>query len=186
MNENEKMVRKLAKLQFLYIRWMERHVFRNMFRSYGKANEVINPKIGNMVIEKYKDGVEHLRKLAERNCKNEDIVNAIKELEKDIKKSEIAELRFGLNNGTFTDKEVKLDNLLLRSQLFMNGNMVGIKYIVENFGLSESTVKQACQQERLLNTRKVGNNWMVHIPEVKAYWEIPDNDEDNLYYGWKY
>ena len=52
----------------------------------------------------------------------------------------------------------------------MISEMVGIKYIVENLGLSENAIKQACQQENLLNTQKVGKTWLIHISECRSYW----------------
>ena len=61
-----------------------------------------------------------------------------------------------------------------------------IKYIVENLGLTESAVKQACQQQRILNTKKIGKSWIVHIPECRAYWNIQDTDNSHLYQNWEY
>ena len=42
------------------------------------------------------------------------------------------------------------------------------------------------QQERLLNTEKIGRDWRVHLPECRAYWNIPYTDEKDIYYDLKY
>ena len=68
----------------------------------------------------------------------------------------------------------------------MENGFVGIKDIAKYLGLTESAVKQACQQNRLLNTRKIGKTWLVHIPECRAYWGIPDTDVTHLYKDWEY
>ena len=75
---------------------------------------------------------------------------------------------------------------MLKRKFFMINEMVGIKELCSILGLTESAVKQACQQERLLNTKKIGKNWMVHIPECRAYWNIPDEDEKHLYKDYIY
>ena len=69
---------------------------------------------------------------------------------------------------------------------FMTNEMVSIRYIADNLGLTESAVKQACQQQRLMNTKKVGKTWMVHLPEFKNYWNIKDIEEDSLYKDFTY
>jgi len=182
MDENEKMVKELAKLQYLYIRWIERHKFKfdNFYKTYKEVNEELKKE--DTTITTYKNTVEILKKLIKKNCENYYILGSIIKLEKKIKESEIANLRLGLNDGTFTSLEVTLDAILFISQLFMNMNMVEIKFVVENFGLAKNTIKRACQQERLLNTKRIENNWIVHIPEVKTYWNILDDDKNNLYY----
>lgn len=51
---------------------------------------------------------------------------------------------------------VKTKTELTRRQLYYTSNMVSIKDVVGIFNnfVTESAVKQACQQERLLNTKK--------------------------------
>lgn len=66
--------------------------------------------------------------------------------------------------------------------------MVSIKDVVGIFNnvVTESAVKQACQQERLLNTKKIGKTWIVNIEECRAYWNIPDTENSHLYNDWIY
>ena len=70
----------------------------------------------------------------------------------------------------------------------MTNCMVKIKDAIKelNNKVTETAIKQACQQERLLNTKKVGKTWMVHIPECRAYWNIPDVEEKHLYKDYIY
>ena len=83
-------------------------------------------------------------------------------LKESINNSNIKELRFGLEpQKKFTEEEKLLDYEMLKRKFFMINEMVGIKELCSILGLTESAVKQACQQERLLNTKKIGKNWMV-------------------------
>ena len=92
------------------------------------------------------------------------------------------DLRFGVEpQFKFTEIEKELYDYKIIRTLYMVNEMVGIKDVAEILGLTESAIKQACQQERLLNTRKIGNNWMVHISECRDYWNIPDTEESHLY-----
>ena len=44
----------------------------------------------------------------------------------------------------------------------MTNEMVSIRYIVDNLGLTESAVKQARQQQRLMNTKRLERHgWFI-------------------------
>lgn len=187
MNENELLVKELIKLQILCMRWVERHTNLRCV-TYRDMDRIL--KGGKLTIT-YKDAVKNLKMNIDKYCKNDYLINSVLELEENVNNSEIYNLRFGVEpQRKFTELEYKLDSFIIKRTLFMINEMVGIKYIVEDvakeLNLTESAVKQACQQERLLNTRKIGNNWMVHIPECRAYWNIPDDDETHLYKDWEY
>ena len=135
----------------------------------------------------YGEAVHNLKMNIEKHCKNDYLIESVSKLKEDIANSDICDLKFGVEpKGGFSKLENMLDTEGLNRRFFMLNEMVGIKYIVENLGLTDSAVKQACQQERLLNTKKIGNNWMVHIPECRAYWNIPDTEEGGLYKDWVY
>ena len=93
-----------------------------------------------------------------------------------------------LKESGYNSTRILKENIISQSamQKLRNNEMVGIKELCSILGLTESAVKQACQQERLLNTKKIGKNWMVHIPECRAYWNIPDEDEKHLYKDYIY
>lgn len=76
----------------------------------------------------------------------------------------------------------------MKQQFFMTNCMVQIKDLVGILDnkITETAVKQACQQERLLNTQKIGKTWLVHIPECRAYWNIPEIEETHLYKDYIY
>ena len=108
-------------------------------------------------------------------------------LKEEIENSNIKELRFGLEpQKKFTELESELDMELTKYHLLYNSDTVEIKRVVELLDgkVTESAIKQACQQERLMNTKKVGNVWLVSLSECRNYWEIPDEDEKAL--KWEY
>lgn len=181
--DNKELIKQMVKLQVLCVRWVERNT-NLQCKTFGDMDRIL--KGGKLTIT-YKDAVKNLRSNIEKHCKNEYLLNSILELTTEINNSEISDLRFGFEpQRKFTNLEQELDNEVLKRTMYMTGEMVGIKYIGEHLGVAETTVKQACQQERLLNTTKVGKSWVVHIPECRAYWNIKDTDEFHLYKNWEY
>ena len=180
---NKELIKQMVKLQVLCVRWVERNS-NLQCKTFGDMDRIL--KGGKLTIT-YKDAVANLKKNIEKHCKSEYLLNSFLELETEINKSEIADLRFGFEpQRKFTELERELDNLVLKRTMYMTGEMVGIKYIEEHLNIAETTVKQACQQERLLNTTKVGKSWLVHIPECRDYWGVPNTDECSLYKDWEY
>ncbi len=166
------------------MRWVERNT--NLKCSTHRDMERI--LTSNKLTCTYIEAVENLKKNILKCCSNSSfLLEEVIKLEKIIREDEIRNLRFGIEpQKKFSDEEKELDYHKVKRTFFMISEMVGIKYIVENLGLSESAVKQACQQERLLNTQKVGKTWLVHIPECRSYWRIPDTDESHLYHDFIY
>ncbi|MBS5926150.1 MAG: hypothetical protein ACLS2V_12635 [Clostridium paraputrificum] len=181
---NKDIISKLVKLQILTIRWVERNTGL-VCATHRDIERVIT---SNKLTCTYLEAVDNLKFNIKKYCNTSSyLIEEVLKLEDMIKQSDIGNLRFGLEpQKKFTEEEKELDSHKIKRTLFMLNEMVGIKYIVEKLGLTESAVKQACQQERLLNTKKVGNNWMVHIPECRSYWNIPDVEESNLYKDWVY
>lgn len=181
--ESKLLIKEMVKLQILCVRWVERNT-NLQCATFGDIDRIL--KGGKYTIT-YNEAMKNLKTNIDKYCKNNYLMESALKLEYDIKQSEISTLRFGLEpQRKFTELESELDTEILKRTLFMTTEMVGIKYIVENLGLTEGAVKQACQQERLLNTKKMGKNWMVHIPECRSYWNIPDTDSKHLYKDWKY
>lgn len=181
---NKDIVSKLVKLQILTIRWVE----RNTSLVCATQRDIERVITSNKLTCTYLEAIDNLKTNIKKYCNTSSyLIEEVLKLEEIIKQSDIVNLRFGIEpQKKFTEEEKELDNHKIKRTLFMLSEMVGIKYIVENLGLTESAVKQACQQERLLNTKKVGNNWMVHIPECRTYWNIPDSEESHLYKDWLY
>lgn len=182
--ENKEIVKQLVKLQILCMRWVERNT--NLKCSTHRDMDRI--LTSNKLTCTYGDAVQNLKDNIIRFCgESSYLLEKVAKLQEEITESSIKDLRFGLEpQKNFTQEEKELDNYKLQRTFFMINEMVGIKFIVDALGLTESQVKQACQQERLLNTKKIGRNWMVHIPECRAYWNMQDTEEGHLYKDWEY
>ncbi|MPM63329.1 hypothetical protein SDC9_110209 [bioreactor metagenome] len=182
MNFKE-MVKELVKLHILCTRWVERNTNFRCFTFRG-MDSILK---GDKFTVTYREAVENLKINIEKYCKSDYLLTSVLQLEQSILKSEIAGLRFGTEPyQKFTELEKELNTEVLKRTLYMTYGMVSIKRVGEILGLTEGAVKQACQQERLLNTQKVGKTWLVHIEECRAYWNIPDTDEGQLYNDWIY
>lgn len=182
MND-KKLVADLVKLQILCMRWVE----RNTNLRCDTHRDMDRILMENKLTLTYSEGVDNVKKNILRYCKNEYLLKSIAELEDSIKSSSIKNLKFGLDQaGLFSKKERELDEYLLKRKLYMITGMVGIKRMAEIIGVKETTIKQACQQERLMNTVKIGSNWTVHIPECRAYWNKPEEDQTLAYYEFEY
>lgn len=182
--KNKEMVKQLVKLQILCMRWVE----RNTTLTCATHRDMDSILTSNKLTCTYGDAVGNLKNNIIKFCRESNyLVEEVTKLQEEIMESDIKALRFGIEpQKKFTEEEKELDNYKLQRTFYMINEMVGIKYIVEALKLTESQVKQACQQERLLNTKKLGKNWMVHIPECRTYWNIPDTEEGHLYKDWEY
>lgn len=177
--DNKELIKEMVKLQVLYVRWVERNTDLRC-HSFGDLDVILKGKKFTIT---YKEAVENLKTNIEKYCENDYLLKSVLQLKKNIYESELSNLRFGYEpQKKFTDLEYSLNIEVLQRTIFMLNGMVEIKHIVENLGIKESTIKQACQQERLLNTKKLGRTWMVHIPECRSYWDIPNTDTK----GWNY
>lgn len=182
---NIDIVRKMVKLQVLCVRYVERNTTLKC-KTHRDMDRII---MGAKLTCTYREAAENLYNNIKKYCSNSALLEEILKLKESIDNSNIKDLRFGLEpQKKFTDEEKELDTEMLKIKFFMINGMVGIKDIVEILGgvVTESAVKQACQQERLLNTTKIGKSWIVHIPECRAYWNIPDEDEKHLYKDYIY
>jgi len=181
--ETIEMVHELGKLQILLIRWVERNTDLKC-QTFGDMNVLIQ---GKHLTATYKEGVENLKfYMKNANPRPQQLIDSLIELETKINQSKLKDLRFGENpQRRFTEEEHEFQRILTLRQLYMLNSMVTIKVASERLGISESTIKQACQQERLLNTKKIGTTWEVHMHECRAYWNIKDIDSP-AYIDWKY
>lgn len=181
--ENKMLIKDLVKLQILCMRWVERNTSLKCNTHRDMDRIIMNEKLTCT----YEEALENLKNNIKKYCKNDYLMESVLKLEDALKESDIVNLRFGLEpQKKFSDLEKELDTELLKRKFFMINEMVGIKEAAEILGLTETAIKQACQQERLLNTKKIGKSWMVHIPECRAYWNIKDEDEKHLYQDYVY
>ncbi|APH14019.1 hypothetical protein NPD5_3828 [Clostridium sporogenes] len=177
----ERIIADLVRLQFIVIRYIE----RNSNIKYRTHRDLENVLTGGVPTVTYSKAIDNLLKHSRmRIHDNDDIINNIVELKDKIDNSEIKDLHFGMAVSSGLENE--LDQYVLRRTFFMITSMVTIKDASELLDIPEITIKQACQQERLLNTEKIGRGWRVHLPECRAYWKIPYTDEKDIYYDLKY
>lgn len=181
---NQELINRLVKLQFLTIRWVERHTNLKC-PTHRHAERILT---GNKYTCTYLEAINNLKANIIKHCSSSEyITREMVNLLQDIKESNIKDFRTGVEPKIkFTKEERELDTHRVKRTFFMIGEMVDIKYMAKELGLTESAIKQACQQERLLNTKKIGNNWTVHIPECRAYWNIPEVDNRFIFKDWVY
>ena len=184
MTEEIRLVKQLAKLNILCVRYAERH----KHLVYSTWRDVERFITGGKPACTYEYAVNKLYENANKLCKNSDyLVSETIKLKEEIENSTIKELRFGLEHRKkFTELENELDIELTKYHLLYNSDTVEIKKAAEilDCKVTESAIKQACQQERLMNTKKVGNVWLVSISECRNYWNIQNEDEKSL--KWEY
>lgn len=185
LNENRILVKELVKLHILCIRYVERNT-NLICKSYRDIDRVLTK---NKLVVSYAEGVSNLKENILKYCSdNQFLLESVADLEEKIIKSEIAELKFG-DNRSDVELENDLNNWQLRCQFFYETSMVSIKTVAEELDMSVDTIKTACQRERLMNTKKIGKSWLVHIPECRAYWNkplAPGEDEHLAYFDWEY
>ena len=177
MTEEIRLVKQLAKLNILCVRYAERH----KHLVYSTWRDVERFITGGKPACTYEYAVNKLYENANKLCKNSDyLVSETIKLKEEIENSTIKELRFGLEpRKKFTELENELNTELTKYHLLYNSDTVEIKKAAEilDCKVTESAIKQACQQERLMNTKKVGNVWLVSISECRNYWNIQNEDE---------
>lgn len=184
MTEEIRLVKQLAKLNILGVRYAERH--KGLI--YSTWRDVERFITGGKPACTYEYAVNKLCENAMKLCGNSDyLVSETLKLKEEIENNDIKELRFGLEpRKKFTELENELNTELTKYHLLYNSDTVEIKKAAEILDgkVTESAIKQACQQERLMNTKKVENVWLVSLSECRNYWEIPDEDEKAL--KWEY
>ena len=117
-----KLVKKLAKLNILCVRYVERHTNLRC-PTWRDVNRVIT---ANKLTCKYGDAVNNLYKNIMKLCKNSEyLTGEIIKLKEEIEQSNIKELRFGvLPQKKFTERESELDEGLIKCQFYYNSEMV--------------------------------------------------------------
>lgn len=173
-------IEKLIKLNMLYIREMQREGIKQ-FKFHGELWDNLTNRTSNCTVGM---AVQNLKDKIDRNSNIDYLKTEIISLQQEINNSDIKDLRF-YNGKDFTEQEIKLENLALKRVLYML-DMIPISEAMEIVKQSQTAIKQACQQNRLLNTEKRSKTWFVHIGECKEYWNVEDKNENSLYNNWEY
>ena len=181
--ENKELIRLLSKLQVLCVRYVERHTSLRCV-SYRDIDRIITK---NKLTCTYAEAIENLYNNISKYCReNSYLMEQILNLKEAFDLSEILNLRFGVEpQRKFNALEKDLDIYREKQIFFYIGEMNSIKDTCAVLGLNEETIKKACQEERLLNTKKVGNGWQVNLRECMQYWS-KTLKEDGLYKDWVY
>jgi excisionase family DNA binding protein len=151
------------------------------FTNYGKIEDIMTMKKQNIT---HRDAANNILEMANKLCKNELLLNRIKEMRKDVLLSDIADVKLisHWNPKAENELESELADVETKTLLQLNIGMLSVTEASELTGIKNNTIKQACQQGRLFNIKKVGKGWQVNIDEVKEYWDVKEerslNDED--------
>lgn len=106
-------------------------------------------------------------------CHSETLLKRMHELA--CKFDEVSHYRFEVGYSyvqELTPLEYRLNNIMLKTSFKCTQHDVLLKYASDITGIPETTIKQACQQGRLINVSKAGKVWLVNLNEVKEYWGI--------------
>lgn len=113
---------------------------------------------------------EYLSKF-KKLCQSNKIMDMIEDLEKDI--DPIKDLRFEDKHditGELTCLEYRLNTVMLKTVIKLIREDVPLQVASKLTGIPETTIKHACQKERLMNVYKRGNSWVVNLNEIQEYW----------------
>lgn len=147
------------------------------FPTYGKIEEVMTRTKRNTT---YKDAANNIFEMASKNCKNDILLKRIEEIRKNILLSDIADTKMisHWNSKAQNVLESELSKVVTDTMIELNIGMYSLSEASEMTRINADTIKQACQDGRLLNVRKVGRGWQVNLGEVKAYWNITEENRD--------
>ncbi|MGV2685418.1 hypothetical protein GNF82_13600 [Clostridium perfringens] len=163
------LIENFARLHVYYIR--ERSLLYNeVFNSTVDIERIV---FGDNVSRTYEAGIQDLVTKVWDGSKNKRLILLADNLHGGLYKSSIQDLRFcSLHSEDITEEEKILNMFRTKLLITLLIDSITIKQAAEKTGVSESAIKQACQQDRLLNKRKVGTTWLVSETEVREYWEV--------------
>ena len=171
-----KVAEEMARLQVLCFRYVERNTKYKMTMQTVRNVERIAMK--NKLRIDYLSGACNLEENILNYCQDSKyLLDAVVELKENIIRNEMCDLRFGENlNNNFSEEEKLLEHKRIEKMLNMSFEMTGITEAAEYLEINAETIKKAAQEERLLNTKKVGKTWLVYIPECRDYWHIESKE----------
>lgn len=157
-------IEKLIKLNVLYIREMERRQILKINSYYEYWNILINNSSNYTIYE----ASQNLENNIFENSRIKYLKDQIQLLKYKTNDPSISNLRLAGDN--LTEQELILQNVALRNMIYMN-DLVSISEASERINRTTVAIKQACQQQRLLNTKIINNKtWFVHVGECEKYW----------------
>lgn len=174
LSNEQFLVKEIVKMQVFFAAEVRRVGAKNTgFRQMITYRDLEKIILKNSTYATYGEAARNLKENIQLFSRNEYLKKSIFELEQKVISSNIKNLRFGLA-PSLTKEEHDLDTFMMRVR-FLFLDHAEIKKISEVTGIKISTIKQACQSERLLNTQKVGATWMASLHEVKQYWRLGED-----------
>ncbi len=171
MNEQQKeLVKEMVSCNTFLVRNIEANT-NLKFPTYGKTEEIMTKTKKNTT---YKDAANNILEVATKHCKNDLLLNRITEMRKNILLSDISDIRLISHWNTRAQSELESDlsKVMTDTVIELNVGMYSLVEASEIVGINNETIKQACQDGRLFNVRKVGRGWQVNLNEIKEYWKI--------------
>jgi predicted site-specific integrase-resolvase len=175
MNEQQKeLVKEMVSCNTYLIRNIEANT-NLKFPTYGKVEEVMTKTKKNTT---YKDAANNILEMATKHCKNDILLNRIEEMRKNILLNDLSDIKMlsHWNTRPQNELESELSSVITNTVIELNIGMYSLSEASETTGINNETIKQACQDGRLLNIRKVGRGWQVNLNEVKKYWNISEKE----------
>ena len=163
----EDLIYKFAKLYMALYRLLQKRNY-SIFLYVEDFNEFL---YDNKDIISFEEAGENLNRYISTLSFNDKLIKDASELLTMIKSSDYKDYRitYKLN---LLNKDELIFMAILRNYLFLlNISMIDSKQCSKLFNVSKSGIKQACQQNRLSNSIKVGGNWLISIYECKDYWK---------------
>lgn len=159
MDDLEVVVKKFAKIHVILFKTFQRN--STTYYDYIKIFRAI-------VFEKNFKTYGDVFNFYKLENKNKIIRNLLNELDDSIYL--IYDIKFGLKTNDISSIDYKVNAIFYCSIINLISYDVNIKIASELTGITEAAIKQACQQERLLNVYKIGKTWVVNLLEISEYW----------------
>lgn len=176
--DNKKAIMKLVKLQTLLIRYIER--YNN--KKFVTAREIESLLSNDKFVFTYEEAINNLILYAdEYHC---DIIeDELLQLNYIISEGPLKQLNTGVLEGDvkYTELEHQLNSFRLTQTITsLNSCCYTITEATNiiRWKIKDTTMKKACQNGILLNTKKVSSLWLVDIQEVREHWNVAQNIEE--------
>lgn len=159
----KKIARDLGILQVLCVRYLERHRIK-YFKTHKDLDSIL---LGDNYYRTFEEAIKILLKWKSK-INNFEIQNKMVYIQEEIKKMDMTKLRIGIYSD-FTELEKIINLELKKGKVSMLVEMFNINEVSEKINTDISLIKEACEKELLLNTKRSKSGWIVHLPECKQF-----------------
>lgn len=148
------LVQQLSRVHSLCACYMDPN--NSKFLTINDLDELI---MNNNLTVTYEEAIENLKAYA-----NISILDAVSDLQKQIKNSPISKLRLGDGDSLYP-LELELDKLRVKT-LFAYNIFSVISDLAKDLNMSSATIRTYCTSGRLKNTKKINGLWFVNKQEI--------------------